>query len=85
MKIDIEHKCRDLGEKGCLGEPDPQYTMNWDDIGEEPIYWCSACGPDAQHLDMLIQELVKQPGGAERLSKAMDEIEAEHGPGRLKS
>ena len=36
--------CRDFGRPGCCSIPDTRYTMRFDDIGEEPIYWCTHCG-----------------------------------------
>jgi hypothetical protein len=37
--------CRDFGEPHCKGEIDERYTLNFDDIGQPPIYFCSSCGP----------------------------------------
>lgn len=51
----VENKCRDYGEReSCLGDPDPNYTMDFSDIGEGQIYWCSSCGPEAQELNVLL-------------------------------
>lgn len=38
--------CRDFGRPGCCSIPDSRYTMHFDDIGEEPIYWCTFCGKE---------------------------------------
>lgn len=65
--------CRDFGRPGCGSVPDPRYTMRFDDIGEEPIYWCTHCGKEAAALDGLIQQAFKdRPGFAEDFKKAID-------------
>lgn len=55
MSIEVEHKCKDYGEEGCLGTPDPNFTMRFDDIGEEPILWCSHCGARASVMQQFIE------------------------------
>lgn len=81
--IQIEHKCRDYGDRpGCLGDPDERFTMRFDDIGEDPIYWCSFCGPEAHELDKLFQDTIKKaiakgPEAVKRVFDLMEEVEKE--------
>lgn len=55
--------CRDWPDRpGCLGEIDLRYTMNFDDIGEEPIYWCTKCGMAAHAMHELINTAFEERG-----------------------
>lgn len=55
--------CNDYGDRaGCLGTPDEQYTMHFDDIGEKPILWCAFCGPAAHALDAALAEALDNRG-----------------------
>lgn len=53
--VTIEARCHDYGEEGCLGVVDEAFTMRFDDIGEEPIRWCSHCGPKAAKMNKLVE------------------------------
>lgn len=53
----IAQVCRDHGRPGCLSAIDERYTMRFDDINEEPIYWCSHCGPEAEALRQYLEAL----------------------------
>jgi len=58
---------------GCRMMADERYTMRFDDIGEEPIYWCAACGPLVQEIDALIDEAFEtRPGFAEEFRDAIE-------------
>lgn len=64
--------CRDFGRPGCESIPDDRYTMNWDDIGEAPIYWCTFCGKQAAALDEVISNAFdNDPGFADRFAAAI--------------
>lgn len=51
-----EEVCND-----CKEPADPEYTMRFDDIGEEPIYWCSACGQVARDMNELLEKKLEDP------------------------
>lgn len=76
--IPVEIKCRDFGERpGCLGTPDPRFTMDFSDIGEDPIYWCSFCGAEAQALDAaLVSALHDGRVSPDQLKSLLEEAEA---------
>lgn len=63
MKIDVMEKmCRNKGDReGCLEIPDEKYTLNFDDINQAPIYWCSVCGPEAMALHKLFEQIINDP------------------------
>ena len=53
--------CNDYGDRpGCLGEADPKYTMDFQELGK--IYWCAFCGPEAHRMDKLLQEALDTRG-----------------------
>jgi len=60
--IETKKVCKDYGEPGCLEEVDERFTMNFDDIGEEPVYWCSNCGQRAKELEALLLFAVMEKG-----------------------
>lgn len=65
--------CRDFGRPGCCAIPDTRYTMRFDDIGEEPIYWCTCCGKQAVEMNAAIEEAFKtRPGFEEEFKNAID-------------
>lgn len=65
--------CRDFGVAGCCSIPDPRYTMRFDDIGEEPIYWCTFCGKRAQALEATINKAFEtRPNFAVEFKDAID-------------
>lgn len=68
--------CNDFGDRtGCLGTPDPQYTMRFDELGEAPILWCAHCGPEAQEMDRVLSAALRdRPGFEAELEKAMAEM-----------
>jgi hypothetical protein len=71
-----EPKCREYGERpGCLGTVDERYTMRFDDIGEEPLYWCASCGPKVQEMALALDEALKKPGFAEKLKQAVHDVQ----------
>lgn len=68
--------CRDFGRPGCCSIPDTRYTMLFDDIGEEPIYWCTFCGKQAQAMDKAIKKaFAANPDFAKKLEKAITDEE----------
>lgn len=70
------HICRDFGRPGCCSIPDARYTMRFDLIGEEPIYWCTHCGKEAQMIDALINKaFATDPEFATKFEKAIKEHE----------
>lgn len=72
MSRSAGYVCRDFGRPLCCSVPDPRYTMRFDNIGEEPIYWCTHCGKYAAALDAIIDNAFKtQPGFAERFERAI--------------
>lgn len=74
--MDEPKTCKDFGERpGCLGVADSRYTMYFDDIGEPPIHWCRACGPDVHAVDKMLRgALATQPGFAKQLEAAIDAV-----------
>ncbi len=73
--------CRDYGQRpDCLGTPNPTYTMDFSDIGEEPILWCDTCGPEAHALQELMYLMVDVKGEqyvADVLRQAIEGAEKE--------
>jgi hypothetical protein len=70
--------CKDYGDRpGCLGTPDEQWTMRFDDLGEEPILWCSYCGPKAHALNAIVlQALHDETITLDDMRAAIDDAEA---------
>ena len=71
--------CRDYGERpGCLGEADERFTMNFDDIGEQPLHWCSNCGANAHAMNEALREAARKQGVVfvKRFSELVDAAEA---------
>lgn len=67
--------CRDFGRPGCCSIPDMRYTMHFDDIGEEPIYWCTHCGKQAAEMDAVIQDAFEtRTGFAEEFRRAIEDV-----------
>ena len=55
--------CRNYGERpDCLGEIDERFTMNFDDIGELPLYWCSRCGADSHTMNEALLKAARKHG-----------------------
>lgn len=76
----FETRCQNYGQRPeCLRDPDPQYTMNFDDIGESPIYWCSFCGPESEVLSNALTRAIEEGGPefAVKLERAITEAEYE--------
>lgn len=75
-----KHVCRDAYERpGCLIEADERYTMRFDDLGEEPLYWCSHCGPQVKAQLAMIESRLSGPGGAAfavELDGAIEDVES---------
>lgn len=41
----MKELCKDFGDRpGCLREADPQYTMDFSDIGKPPIFFSLIVG-----------------------------------------
>ncbi len=70
MTIEVEEKprCQDYGRPGCKETPDPKYDMDFSDIGEGKIQFCSACGPLAHSINAYITDACRT-GGKEFLTK----------------
>jgi predicted nucleic acid-binding Zn ribbon protein len=48
--------------------------MRFDDIGEEPIYWCTFCGEQAKAMDKVIQAaFANRPEFAAEFEKAIND------------
>ena len=72
--------CRDFGRPGCCSIPDTRYTMRFDDIGEEPIYWCTFCGKQAAAMDDAIKDAFKnRPDFAMKFKEAIDNVAGQSG------
>lgn len=58
--------CRDAytGRPGCLVDSDPSFTMNFDDIGEGSIFWCSSCGKEAAAMSAALDKALHERGPA---------------------
>jgi hypothetical protein len=72
--------CRDYGDRpGCKRDADERYTMRFDDIGEQPIYWCAHCGPDAHAISAALDHALKTRGPqfAAEVDAAIDEAREE--------
>ena len=70
--------CNDAGKPGCLTVADPKWTMRFDDIGELPIHWCSACGPEAHAMNAALMEAMEtRPGFQDDLAEAIENAERE--------
>jgi hypothetical protein len=51
--------------------------MRFDDIGENPIYWCTFCGPQAQKMNEAISKSFStDPNFAAKFEKAINEAES---------
>jgi hypothetical protein len=76
----IEQKCKDFGDRpGCLGDNDERYTMRFDDLGEEPLYWCASCGPPNHAMDKALTEfMMASPENVEKVKKALDQVKCTH-------
>lgn len=72
----MESKCKDFGDNpDCLETVDPAYTMDWSDIGKDPMYFCSYCGKIAKQMtDALDRAFKTRPGFAEQLKTAIDKV-----------
>ena len=78
MTIFIDHTqlCQSTGAPFCLQVPDPEFTMYFDDLGEDPIYFCSVCGPTAVSVtEALYERLEADPDLAGALTEMFDEID----------
>ena len=74
MTMPSGYICRDFGRPMCCSIPDPRYTMRFDEIGEEPIYWCTYCGKQAAMIDNAISDAFEtRPGFVEEFRKAISE------------
>lgn len=72
--MNIEKKCRDYGEaEDCLGDIDEAFTMIYDDIGEDPLYWCSHCGPRAAEMQ---EALMRWLTDENRTKESIDRFKA---------
>ena len=71
--------CHDYGDApGCLGAIDERFTMYFDDIGEAPLYFCSACGKRAEQITAAINNaFATRTGFAEEFKSAIDKAESE--------
>jgi len=75
--------CNDYGDAPhCLGEIDEQYTMDFTDIGEGYIYWCSKCGSLAHAMQGAIEEAFEtREGFTEDFRSAIETALAEQKQG----
>ena len=66
-------KCKDFGDNpDCLETVDPTYTMDWSDIGEPPMYFCSHCGKIAESMNDAIENAFRtRLGFAKELEAAI--------------
>ncbi len=75
-----EEFCNDYGDRpGCLGKPDPRYTMTFTDIGKGEILWCAFCGPGAQGMDAALATAfeTRGPEFVDELGALIEQAEAE--------
>ncbi len=67
-------KCHDWNDNPeCLGDIDESFTMNFDDIGHAPIYWCSHCGREAHQIAKAIEGMTDKK--KKELSAELDRID----------
>jgi hypothetical protein len=75
-----EKTCQNFGDQsappGCLCESDERYTMDFSDIGEGCIYWCSKCGPEAQAIDSALTKALDDPNFFARFKESVEKQEA---------
>lgn len=76
--MNVCHHWKDVllgqGPAGCLREADPKYEMDFSDIGEQPLHWCSACGPREHALqESIMSAMADRPELKEKLRAAIDE------------
>lgn len=79
MSNNHQKVCRDYLERpGCLGQADERYTMRFDDIGEEPLHWCSHCGPEVQAQLRTLERAFETRGPVflAQFSDAIENVEA---------
>ncbi len=77
--IKAEITCQNFGDRaGCLGTPDPQYTMDFTDVGEGKIYWCSHCGPEAHAMNAALEHAfaTRGPDFQRKFEEAVSKAEA---------
>lgn len=68
---DEEQFCHDCGAPADLDQ-----TMRFDDIGEPPIYWCTACGEQNNALNEVLQEKLKDPEFREKFALEIDKLKS---------
>ena len=71
-------RCQNWGDDvpGCEDLADLEYTINFDYIGEPPIYWCEPCGKAARTMVALIEEAFNtRQEFAKEFEKAIKEAE----------
>lgn len=56
------HDADDPDVHDCLKEADPAFTMDFSDIGERTLHWCSVCGERAQAMDKLLMHAIDKLG-----------------------
>lgn len=64
-KENEKHRCHDADDPDahdCVKEADPRFTMDFSDIGEEPLYWCSVCGPLAHDMSNMLMKSIEKVG-----------------------
>ena len=70
-------KCQDAGQNkpGCLEEADPEYDMDFSDIGEKTIHWCVPCGIAARRIDAYFRAAaLSRPGFLVEFEKELDKV-----------
>lgn len=72
--------CHNYGERiGCLGTPDPRYTMDFTDtVPGEYVYWCAFCGPDEHRMKEMLEKILSTPEGLAHAEKLIKEQEEEN-------
>lgn len=75
----IVDRCKDYGRPGCLETTDDAYTFRFDDIGEDPVRFCSHCGPINLEMLKALEDAFRAggPAFAEKLSEAVTQAEEE--------
>ena len=62
----MSEECRNAQDPsappGCLKTVDPKYTMDFSDIGQPPIHWCSFCGPLAAAMNDALTGALESRG-----------------------
>lgn len=72
--VAVTHLCKDYFDR-CHKEADPRYRMDYTDIGQGYIHWCSECGPIWHDVQKTIyQRMDTEPGFMEKFEAEMNKL-----------